>query len=278
MTVLDEIITGVRADMAARMVHVTPSQLSERIRWMGPTLDPRPRFAGPDISVIAEVKRSSPSKGALATIDDPAAVAKAYQQGGAAAISVLTEKRRFGGTPEDLWDVREAVDIPILRKDFVVDPYQVLEARAWGADLVLLIVAALSDRMLKVLHEQAVSLGLLPLVEVHTEEEMRRALLLEPELIGVNNRNLKTLDVELARFEHLRPMIPEGTLVVAESGIRNGDDVRRVHDAGADVVLVGEALVTSDNREQAVKNLISAAGPRTTVPATSALGQEENHD
>ncbi|MDN5962071.1 MAG: indole-3-glycerol phosphate synthase TrpC, partial [Propionibacterium sp.] len=244
-TVLDDIITGVRADMAARMAVVAPSQLKERIRWMGPTLDPRPGFGGDTISVISEVKRSSPSKGALATIEDPATIASAYEAGGAAAISVLTERHRFNGTLDDLRAVREAVGIPVLRKDFVVDPYQVLEARAFGADLVLLIVAALDDKQLAGLYDLALSLGLLPLIEVHTAEEMRRAALLKPELVGVNNRNLKTLDVDLAQFERLAPLAPHDAIVVAESGIRDAADVQRVRAAGADVVLVGEALVTS---------------------------------
>ncbi|CEG96190.1 indole-3-glycerol phosphate synthase TrpC [Propionibacterium freudenreichii] len=260
-TVLDDIITGVRADMAARMAVVAPSQLKERIRWMGPTLDPRPGFGGDTISVISEVKRSSPSKGALATIEDPATIASAYEAGGAAAISVLTERHRFNGTPDDLRAVREAVGIPVLRKDFVVDPYQVLEARAFGADLVLLIVAALDDKQLAGLYDLALSLGLLPLIEVHTAEEMRRAALLKPELVGVNNRNLKTLDVDLAQFERLAPLAPHDAIVVAESGIRDAADVQRVRAAGADVVLVGEALVTSGNPREAVQTMIEATRP-----------------
>ena len=163
-TVLDEIIAGVRIDMAARMARTAPSTLRARIEALGPTLDPRPVFRAPGISVIAEVKRSSPSKGQLARVDDPAGVARAYQEGGAAAISVLTEKRRFNGELADLAAVRAAVSVPVLRKDFVVDPYQVLEARAWGADLVLLIVAALDDALLAKLYAQAVELGLTPLV------------------------------------------------------------------------------------------------------------------
>lgn len=258
MTVLDDIITGVRADMAARMALVTPTQLRERIRWLGPTIDPRPAFRDSGISVISEVKRASPSKGNLATIDDPAGIASAYQEGGAAAISVLTEQRRFHGSLDDLRSVREAVTIPVLRKDFVVDPYQVLEARAFGADLVLLIVAALDDATLRALYDTAVGLGLLPLIEVHTAEEMRRAALLEPELVGVNNRNLKTLDVDLAQFEQLAPLAPNNAIVVAESGISGAADVARVRDAGADVVLVGEALVTSGNPRDAVQAFIGA--------------------
>ena len=255
-TVLDDIIGGVRIDMAGRMARTAPSTLRARIEQLGPTLDPRPAFRTDSISVIAEVKRSSPSKGRLAEVEDQAAVARAYQDCGAAAISVLTEKRRFNGDLDDLAAVRAGVHIPVLRKDFVVDPYQVLEARAWGADLVLLIVAALDDARLHELHALATELGLLALVEVHTPEETRRAVDLGAELIGVNNRNLKTLAVDLAQFERLAPLIPEGIITVAESGITGPDDVARVHRAGANVVLVGEALVTSGNPRAGVRAMI----------------------
>lgn len=263
-TVLDEIIAGVRIDMAGRMARTAPGSLRERIERLGPTHDPRPAFRSPGISVIAEVKRSSPSKGRLAPVEDPAAVARSYQDGGASAISVLTEKRRFNGTLDDLAAVRSEVTIPVLRKDFVVDPYQVLEARAWGADLVLLIVAALDDKRLRELYAQAIGLGLLPLVEVHTPEEARRAVDLGAELIGVNNRNLKTLDVDLAQFERLAPLVPQGVITVAESGITGPQDVARVHRAGADVVLVGEALVTSGDPRSAVRAMIDVADKATS--------------
>lgn len=255
-TVLDEIIDGVRIDMAGRMARTAPSVLRARIEALGPTIDPRPAFRADPISVIAEVKRSSPSKGPLAAVEDPAAVALAYQEGGASAISVLTERRRFHGDLDDLAAVRAGVRIPVLRKDFVVDPYQVLEARAWGADLVLLIVAALDDERLRELYALATELGLLALVEVHTPEETRRAVDLGAELIGVNNRNLKTLEVDLAQFERLAPLVPEGIITVAESGITGPQDVARVHRAGADVVLVGEALVTSGDPRAGVRAMI----------------------
>ena len=164
-----------------------------------------PTLRGPGSSVIAEVKRRSPSKGDLAEIADPAVLARQYAAGGAAAISVLTEERRFGGSLDDLRAVRAAVDVPLLRKDFVVEPYQVLEARAAGADLVLLIVAALDDDLLRRLHDQARELGMTVLVEVHDEAETARAVDLGAELVGVNARNLKTLDVDPDTFGRLAP-------------------------------------------------------------------------
>jgi indole-3-glycerol phosphate synthase len=203
--------------------------------------------------VIAEVKRRSPSKGWLAEIPDPAALATSYERGGAAAISVLTEERRFGGSLADLDAVRAAVATPLLRKDFVVEPYQLLEARAHGADLVLLIVAALPGDELTRLHDHARELGLTALVEVHDEPEAERAAALGARLVGVNARNLKTLDVEPATFATLARLLPGDVVKVAESGITDRDDVRRHVAEGADVVLVGEALVRDGDPEGAVR-------------------------
>ena len=256
MTVLDDILEGVAADRAARQATCSLDQLKEQALRQPPALDPMPAFRADGVSVIAEVKRSSPSKGALAAIKDPAALACDYAAGGAAAISVLTEQRRFGGTLADLDAVRERVTIPVLRKDFVVEPYQVLEARAHGADLVLLIVAALDDAQLRDLHDQITGLGMTPLVEVHTPEETERALSLGAKLVGVNNRNLKTLEVDLAQFGRLVDLIPDGTVKVAESGIMTADDVARVASEGADVILVGEALVTGGDPRARVAEFI----------------------
>ena len=197
--------------------------------------------------MIAEVKRRSPSKGALADIPDPAALAAAYDAGGADAISVLTEQRRFGGSLDDLRAVRGAVPTPLLRKDFMVTGYQLLEARAAGADLVLLIVAALDDALLKDLHDQARGLGLTVLTEVHDEDEVGRALAVGAELVGVNARNLKTLEVDPDTFGRLARLLPDDVVKVAESGIGGPDDAARYADQGADVVLVGEALVKDGN-------------------------------
>jgi indole-3-glycerol phosphate synthase len=203
--------------------------------------------------VIAEVKRRSPSKGDLAEIADPAALARRYAAGGAAAISVLTEERRFGGSLDDLRGVRAAVDTPLLRKDFVVEPYQVLEARAAGADLVLLIVAALDDDTLRRLHDLAGELGMATLVEVHDETEAARAVDLGAELVGVNARNLKTLDVDQDAFGRLAPLVPDDRVKVAESGIFGPVDVKRYVAEGARAVLVGEALVKDGDPEAAVR-------------------------
>jgi len=212
-----------------------------------------PSFRSPGSSVIAEVKRRSPSKGDLAEIADPAALARRYAAGGAAAISVLTEERRFGGSLADLRAVRTAVETPLLRKDFLVEPYQVLEARAAGADLVLLIVAALDDDTLRRLHDLARELGMATLVEVHDEVETARAVELGAELVGVNARNLKTLGVDQDTFGRLAPLIPGDRVKVAESGIFGPVDVKRFVAEGARAVLVGEALVKDGDPEGAVR-------------------------
>ena len=261
MTVLDDIIVGVRADLAERERRTPLADLQEQVATAPPARDPMPAFAAPGISVIAEVKRASPSKGDLAPIADPAALAGEYAAGGAAAISVLTEQRRFGGSLDDLRAVRAAVDTPLLRKDFIVTPYQLWEARAAGADLALLIVAALTQRELGSLLEVTAEAGLTALVEVHDEDELDRALAAGATLVGVNARNLRTLDVQPDTFTRLAPRVADGVLTVAESGIRSPDDVRRYADAGADVVLVGEALVTGDDPRGAVEKMV-AAGER----------------
>lgn len=243
MSVLDDIVAGVRADLAERQAAVPEPELRALVAQAPPARDPMPAFRSPGLSVIAEVKRRSPSKGDLAEIPDPAALARAYAEGGADAISVLTEQRRFNGSLDDLRAVRAAVDTPLLRKDFIVTEYQLLEARAAGADLVLLIVAALDDATLARLHEQARSLGMTVLVEVHDEAEIARALAVGAELVGVNARNLKTLAVDPDTFGRLVGLLPDGVVTVAESGITGPDDAARYASEGADVVLVGEALV-----------------------------------
>jgi indole-3-glycerol phosphate synthase len=210
------------------------------------------------VSVIAEVKRASPSKGAMAAIDDPAALAGDYEAGGARVISVLTEQRRFGGSLDDLTAVRRAVQVPLLRKDFVVSSYQLWEARAYGADLALLIVAALEQTVLVSLIERALSIGLLPLVEVHTDEELDRAVEAGATVIGVNARNLGTLEVDRAVFARLAPRIPDGVVKIAESGVRGPHDLLAYAAAGADAVLVGESLVTEKDPRAAVADLVTA--------------------
>ena len=253
MSVLDEIVAGVREDLAEREARRPLDRVIEAALELPAALDPMPALRSPGLSVIAEVKRSSPSKGALALIEDPAALARAYAQGGAAAISVLTEGRRFGGSLADLVAVRAAVDVPLLRKDFVVTEYQLWEGRAAGADLALLIVAALTDSQLGRFLAVAGDLGITCLVETHTADEVRRAVDAGATLIGVNNRNLKTLQVDLAQFEHLVGLLPADAVKVAESGILSPADAARLADAGADAILVGEALVKDGDPRVAVE-------------------------
>jgi indole-3-glycerol phosphate synthase len=251
--VLSDIVAGVRTDLAQRRTTTTEADLRAALAGVDPARDPMPALGGPGSSVIAEVKRRSPSKGDLAEIADPAVLARQYAAGGAAVISVLTEGRRFSGSLDDLRAVRAAVDVPLLRKDFTVEPYQVLEARAAGADLVLLIVAALDDDTLRRLHDLARELGMTVLVEVHDEPETARAVDLGAELVGVNARNLKTLDVDPGTFGRLAPLVPEDRVLVAESGIATPVDVKRYVAEGARAVLVGEALVKDGDPEGAVR-------------------------
>ena len=258
MSVLDEILGGVRADLAEREQRVSLDELKALAAKQPPARDPLPMLRSPGVSVIAEVKRSSPSGGSLADIRDPAALAGDYESGGAAAISVLTEQRRFGGNLDDLRAVRAAVDTPVLRKDFVVTSYQLWEARAYGADLVLLIVAALEQIALVSLVERAESIGLTPLVEAHTAEEIERAADAGARIIGVNARDLRTLNVDTTTFERLAPTVPDGVVKIAESGVKSPRDVIDLARAGADAVLVGESLVTGRDPRSAVADLVAA--------------------
>ncbi len=258
MSVLAEIIVGVREDLAGRVAQTPLGALKERVASTDPALDVVPRLTAGGVQLIAEVKRSSPSKGALAQIADPAALARSYATAGAAAISVLTEQRRFGGSLADLTAVRAAVDIPVLRKDFMVEEYQFWEARAYGADIVLLIVAALEQEMLIAFLALARELGMTPLVEVHDETEIERALGAGADVLGVNARNLKTLEVDRSVFARVVPLIPDSCLRIAESGVRTRLDIVEYGLAGADAVLVGEALVTGADPLGAAREMIQA--------------------
>ena len=254
MSVLDSIIEGVREDLAARRKPL--AQLQEAMDVAAPVRDSLKTLLSNELSVIAEVKRSSPSKGALATIADPASLAEQYENAGASVISVLTERRRFGGSLADLDAVRSRVNIPVLRKDFMVDEYQFFEARAHGADVVLLIVAALSKSQLNDFHQLAEGLGMRALVEVHTHDELERALEISPRIVGVNSRNLKTLDVDASAFAQLLPLIPTDVVRVAESGISTRAEVEFAQNNGATAILVGEALVRAANPELAMRELL----------------------
>ena len=254
MSVLDSIIEGVREDLAARRLPM--GQLQEALETAPAVRDCLPQLISADISVIAEVKRSSPSKGALAQITDPAGLAGQYEEAGSHVVSVLTEQRRFGGSLADLDAVRKAIDIPILRKDFMVDEYQFYEARAHGADVVLLIVAALSKYQLEDYFHLSTELGMRSLIEVHTYDELERALDISPEIIGVNSRNLKTLEVDSRAFSELIPQIPSSIARVAESGISSRAEVVFAQECGATAILVGEALVRSGSPSVAINQLL----------------------
>jgi len=255
VSVLDEIIAGVREDLATRRGSM--DQILEAVEKANPVKDAVVALKGDKIRVIAEVKRSSPSKGQLAQILDPAELAKSYEAAGASAVSVLTESRRFGGSLKDLDVVRSAVNVPVLRKDFMVDEYQFYEARAHGADIILLIVAALSKNQLHDFADLTKSLGMHALIEVHTEDELIRALEISPSIVGVNSRNLKTLEVDPQVFSSLIPQIPENIIRVAESGISSADDVGFAKKCGANAVLVGETLVKGSDVALTMRTLLA---------------------
>jgi len=268
VTVLDDILIGVRDDVAARQAATPLAEVQAAARDARPALDALAALRAPGVGVIAEVKRRSPSRGALAEITDPAALARQYAAGGARVISVLTEGRRFGGSHADLAAVRATVDVPVLDKDFVVSSYQVHEARAHGADLVLLIVAALDQNTLTGLLERVESLGMTALVEVHDEAEADRALAAGASVIGVNARDLTTLDIDRSTFERIAPGLPTDVVKVAESGVRGPHDLISYAGAGADAVLVGEGLVTAGDPRQAVADLVTAGSHPATPRAT----------
>ncbi len=238
-------MAGAVEDASDRREILTQNVLEAQALAMPPALDAM-QFLAPaaKVKIIAEIKRASPSRGSLASIIDPAALAQSYQSGGASAVSVLTETRRFGGTLEDLVSVRAAVGIPVLRKDFIALDYQVWEARAAGADMVLLIVAALDQAELVRLYALIASLGMTALVETHSADEVSRAIDLGANLIGVNARDLSTFELDQNLFTTLAEKIPSGIIRVAESAVKTAADVAHYRSSGADVVLVGEALVT----------------------------------
>jgi len=254
--ILDEIVRVRRADLAAakrcaplRALEEKPAYSAPRRDFFGRVRDGRP-------AVVAEIKKASPSRSVIRADFDPVAIAHAYEAAGAAAISVLTEERYFKGGLTDLSAVRGAVDLPLLRKDFVIDPYQVVEGRAWGADAVLLIAAVLDDVALGELLAAAAQCGLGALVEVHTEAELERVASAGAKMIGVNNRNLQTFETTLATAERLRPLVPEGAVPVAESGIRGADDVERLRKAGYEAFLIGETLMRAPDPGKKLKELV----------------------
>jgi indole-3-glycerol phosphate synthase len=272
---LDEIMRYHREQLPKIMREVSPADVRALASVAPPALDLTAALSRPGVTLIAECKKASPSKGLLVRHYDPARLAETYVRAGAGAISVLTDGRHFQGSLADLRDVKESVadlrrvlpdrgdprraaGIPVLRKDFIFDPYQVYEARAAGADAILLIAAVLDGSELSRLGELADSLGMRALIEVHDEEELARVLPLRPAIVGINHRNLQTFEVDLGTSARLRPLIPAGVLVVAESGIASAEDVRRLGELGVDAVLVGETLLRSRDLYRATRDLVAA--------------------
>ena len=264
--VLARISADVRADVAARKatrgIEALRSEIVARhdtTRGFGYAL--KQATTSGHYGLIAEIKKASPSGGLIRPDFDPASLARAYEAGGATCLSVLTERTHFQGDPEHLRVARAAVPLPVLRKDFMLDPWQVYESRAMGADCILLIMAALTDAQAREMEQVAMSLDLDVLVEVHDREELERALLLETSLIGINNRNLKTLVTDLAVTEELAPLVPPDRFLIAESGIRNTGDLRRLAAVGPNCYLVGESLMRQEDVAAATRALLGDARP-----------------
>lgn len=254
---LEGLFRGALEDQAARELHTPRDALEALAHQAAPVRDARRALAPRhSVHIIAEIKRASPSKGHLSDIPDSAMLAGQYEVGGASAISVLTEGRQFGGSLEDLASVSHSVAIPVLRKDFIATEYQVIEARAHGADWILLIMASLSNEQVRHLMGVAAAWGMAALVETHSEEEVRRAVECGAEIIGINARDLTTFEVDTTVFGTLVGLIPEGVIRVAESAVANSQDVARYRESGAHAVLVGEALVTGADPATRVREFI----------------------
>jgi indole-3-glycerol phosphate synthase len=253
---LNKIIAQKREEVEHRKKVATIADLQQRIARQKPALDLAPALKGDHIRLIAEVKQASPSRGMLSPNFHPIELGRTYAEGGAAAISVLTEANYFMGSIEHLAAIKDVVGLPLLRKDFIFDLYQVYESRAYGADALLLIVAILSQEQLKELVSLSHSLGLRCLVEVHNEGEVERAVLSEAEIIGINNRDLNTFTVDINTTRRLQPLIPQERIVVSESGIKNKRDIEKLGKWGVDAVLVGEALVTAGDVRSKMKELL----------------------
>jgi len=260
MTILDKILVQTRTTIAKNRAAVPDVQLEASLANLPPCLDFHAALAaGTSVQLIAEVKRASPSAGLIREDFDPATLARAYQDGGASCLSVLTDAPSFGGSDDHLSAARAVVELPVLRKDFMVDPYQVLEARALGADCILIILAAVDDAMAQELESVAHALGMDVLAEVHDEAELIRALRLDTKLIGINNRNLKTFDTTLATTERLAPGVPGDRMVVAESGIFSHADLTRLAACGVHAFLVGESLMRQADVAAATRTLLTGA-------------------
>ena len=257
-TILDEIMAYHREQLPKIKREVPLADLRAFAKVMSPTLDFYAALKASGVSLIAECKKASPSKGLMVRDYDPVQLAKTYVRAGARAISVLTDGRHFQGSLAHLRDVKEAVAVPVLRKDFIFDPYQVYEARVAGADCILLIAAVLGDGDIKTLLNLAHDLGMNALVEVHTQVELERVLPLEPRIIGINNRNLQTFEVDFENTSRLRRLIPEHVVTVGESGLKTKEDVQKMAAIGVDAILVGETLVRSKDVYQTARSFVFA--------------------
>jgi indole-3-glycerol phosphate synthase len=253
--IIEQLIEGAREGVSARKREVPQAELEGQLSGRGQDRPFQEALTRPGLSLIAEFKRRSPSKGAIRPDADVASQVAAYERGGAAALSVLTDAPHFGGSLDDLRAARSAATLPILRKDFIVDPYQLYEAAVYGADAVLLIVRALDDRHLEDLYEEARGLDLDCLVEVHDSEELERALEVDVEVIGINNRNLDEQRVDIQTTFELMPDVPAGKTVVAESGISGREELFELERVGVDAVLIGGALMTADDPELKTREL-----------------------
>ncbi len=257
MTILDDILVQTRATIETDRAKVAEAELKAAIRDLPPCRDFHAALAtGNEVRLIAEVKRASPSAGRIRDEFDPVAVARCYQQAGAACVSVLTDQPFFQGSLEYLREIRQAIDLPLLRKDFLVDPYQLLQARAAGADCVLLIAECLDPESLRQLHDQALELGLQTLIELFEEKHLDAVLATGTRMVGINNRNLKTFHTNLEHTLRLRPRIPADRLVIGESGIRTHDDLLRLKAGGVKAVLVGESLMRQPDITAATGRLL----------------------
>lgn len=254
--ILEKIVAEKRQEVKQKKRSLPVSALTERLAHRKAPLDFAHALSGDRLKLIAEIKKASPSRGLLCPDFNPVELAKTYAQSGAAAISVLTEVNHFQGSLDYLEAVREEVSIPLLRKDFIFDPYQVYESATYGADALLLIVAILSQEQLEELLALSRHLGLGCLVEVHNENDVEKALLSGAEIVGINNRDLSTFNVDINTTRRLRPLIPEGRIVVSESGINNRADIKKLKEWGVNAVLVGEALVTASNIPAKMEELI----------------------
>lgn len=269
--ILDRIVAHKREELAARQAAQPLAEVVDRARQQDAPRDFAAALRGSDVALIAEVKKASPSRGVLSSDFDPIRLARSYREGGASAISVLTDERFFQGSLDHLAAVQAESGLPVLRKDFLFDPYQVYEARAAGADAVLLIVAILEQPLLRDLYALTLDLRMAALVEVHDEGEVDRALEAGAEIVGINNRDLRTFQVDLATTHRLRPRIPTGRIVVAESGIHTPADVALLREWDVQAMLVGESLVTSGDAAAKARELLTAIPDAETRDQTNPL-------